>query len=197
MAHNVRNHAVGTSLTMDNARQHELSPRPVRSRVPGHVRRFHREEIRVTANEQPAAPRYSLLLFFLVCILASMLVAWIGITRQPIGNAGFRASGPRPLAFVEPGELVHQVSRDVIHGPTGVSARLTVRIELNHDRVLSQSIENCLADIEHYGYSVHGSLSSGDFTFIEDYVSGRINGVNGRSATKSVSLTNVQTITSP
>ena len=148
--------------------------------------------MRLSTKEQPAVPRYSLMLFCLVCTVILLLVAWVGITRQPVGNPGFSTTGPRPLAFIEPGELVHEVARDIIHGPTGVSVHVTLRIELNHDRILAQSINDCLVDIENYGYSVQASLNSNDYTFIEDYASRRINAVNGRSATRSVNVTEVR-----
>ena len=91
---------------------------------------------------------------------------------------------------------MHEGTRDVIHSPSGVSVRLTIRVELNHDRVLSKSLENCFDDIEHYGYGVHECLIKGDFTLIEDHVARVINDVNGGSATKSVRVTKVQPITS-
>ena len=122
-----------------------------------------------------------------------MIVAWIGIIR-PRSIPGFRTAGPRPISFIEEGELVHLGSRDVIHGPTGVSVRLTLRIELNHDRVLAYSIENSLDELEHMGYPTQICLNSGDFALIEDSVSERINFVNGDSATKSVRVTKVQQI---
>ncbi len=132
-----------------------------------------------------------------------MLVAWIGITRQGGSNPGFAGTGPRPIAFVEQGKLVHEIARDVFHrgyapgGVPAVSVRLSIRIELNHDRVLTRSIENCLVDVENSVYPFHDSLQSGDFTFITDYAADRISSVNGGSAVKSVRVTNVKTIDRP
>ena len=132
-----------------------------------------------------------------------MLVAWVGITRQPGSIPGFAATGPRPLAFIEQGKLVHEISRDVFHRgyapgnvPT-VSVRISMRIELNHDRVLSRSIDTCLEDMENSVYPLHDSLRTGEFTFIENYASDRISSVNGGSAISSVRVTNVQTIARP
>ena len=129
-----------------------------------------------------------------------MLVAWVGITRQAGSNPGFAASGSRPLAFIEQGKLVHEITRDVYHRATGVpaiSVRLSIRIELNHDRVLSQSIESCLDDIGNSNYTLHDSLRTGDYTFIANYASGRINDVNGESATKTVRVLKAETIAPP
>ncbi len=80
-----------------------------RTTVITHVRR---EGMHLNATERQAAPRYSLLLVCLVCILASMLVAWVGILRPRVGNPGFPETRPRPLAFIEEGKLVHEVTRE-------------------------------------------------------------------------------------
>ena len=91
---------------------------------------------------------------------------------------------------------MHEGTRDVVHGPTGVSVRLTIRIELNHDRVLSYSMDTCLDGIKHQGYTVQHCLIEDDFTLIEDQIARYINDVNGGAATKSVRVTNVEPIES-
>ena len=145
-------------------------------------------------------PRYSLLLYCLLCLLASLLVAWIGITRPRVGNPGFTVTGARPLAFVEEGKLVHMITRDVIHGGYSpnqippVSVRVTVKAELNHDRVLSRTVETCLEGLERSIEALSLSVRTGDFTYIEEYASDRITDINGGAAVKEVRVTHMETI---
>ena len=131
---------------------------------------------------QKSRPRFSLLLFCLVCLLVSLLVAWAGIWHQlnptPHTWAGFQPDTPRQEGFVEPGRLTYDVIED-IHGGNGLHARLHVRIKLNHDRVFLHSIENCVTEIRHVPYSLQDSLSVGDPTFVETFVTDQLIRFNG------------------
>ncbi|MDA8745935.1 hypothetical protein N9N28_15010 [Rubripirellula amarantea] len=93
---------------------------------------------------------------------------------------------------------MHEVTQDVFFNePSRMSIRLTIRIKLNHDRVLSHSIDSCLDDIHHSSYTLHDCLSTGDETPLEVYVTRYIDGINGRSTTESVTIKSVENIPRP
>ena len=148
-------------------------------------------------KKQRTYPKFGLLLFCLVCVLASMLVAWFGITRRSRmaeNYPGFPASAERSESFVVEGQLVHIMTRDLSHGPTGVDARFTVRIELNHDRVLSDSIQHCLDKPMAYGYFLSDVVHRGDSTNLANYVRHKIDSVNGTGTMRSFTVEKVEPI---
>ncbi|MGB7327922.1 MAG: hypothetical protein WBD31_23810 [Rubripirellula sp.] len=122
--------------------------------------------------------------------MISMLVAWFGIQAQfsNKGFSGFPADGPRQEAFVDAGQLIHEIVRDVNNNSSGVHVRLTVRIELSHDRVLSHTIEHCLDNIVYASHSLYASVKAGDRSFVETYARNYLEAHNGSSAIKSVTL---------
>ena len=140
-------------------------------------------------------PRFSLLLFCLICFLGSLLVAWFGINNQLNRTGapwpGFPPGTPHQDGFIEPGRLTFDVIED-IHGGNGLHARLHVRIKLNHDRVFLHSIESSVQEIRYACYSLHDSLVTGDEEFVEDFVERRLEQYNGTSAVESVKLISSQ-----
>ena len=135
--------------------------------------------------------RYSLFSFCLICVLASLLIALVGIStmRHPTQTPweGFPPGTPRQEGFVAPGQLVYDVIEDV-HGGNGLHVRLHVRIKLNHDRVFLHSIETCVSDIGHVCYSLQDSLDASDPAFVEGFVTDHLVRFNGTSAVESVEL---------
>lgn len=129
-----------------------------------------------------------------------MLVAYTGVLRQFTPPAhefvGFPADAPRQDGFIAPGQLTHVVKQDAF-APNGFDVRLTVRIQLNHDRVFSHSIDGCLMEIEHVSHSLYDSLSVGDPTFVEEFVAGELTRFNGTSAVRSVELLDFKTLPAP
>ena len=139
-------------------------------------------------------PQFSLRLFCSACLLLALLFAWLGI-RHPSNTAnswsGFPPDTPRLDGFVDSGRLTYDIIED-IHGGNGLHARLHVRVKLNHDRVFLHSIENCVAEIRHVPYSLQDSLSSGDPTYVEEFVADHLVRFNGTSSVASVKLMQYQ-----
>ena len=75
---------------------------------------------------------------------------------------------------------------------SGVHVRLTVQIQLSHDRVLAHTIENCLDNIVYASHSLYTSLNAGDRSFVETYVRNYLETHNGSSAIESVELVDFQ-----
>ena len=85
-------------------------------------------------------------------------------------------------------ENCHRIPGDVNRSSSsGVHVRLTVRIELSHDRVFAHTIDNCLDNIVYASHSLYTSLSA-----VTDHLSKHARNYlethNGSSAIKSVEL---------
>ena len=101
------------------------------------------------------------------------------------------ASAPRHPYYIPAGQLIHDFQRDVVHAPTGFSGRLTIRVELKHDRVVTFTLDEALDDLDkRFGYS----LFANDVTAVEDGIRRRLSAIIGDDAIHDVRVTAIDPI---
>ena len=115
-----------------------------------------------------------------IVLYASTLIATV------IGCSNDKSNEPRATSFVPAGNLVHEVRRDIEWGG-GPTMHVTVKIELNHDRVMESALTASVDSLEGIAYDTYYRNDK----VVADRIHGHLESICERNAIKTVSIIDV------